>query len=100
MLALSVHMDVEFWFFASAVPLFRLVGLVPITISGIGTRDAVIIYILSGVGIPPESSLILSVLSLVTFQLQALVGALFWWRFPPLSNVAVEPATSVILGER
>ncbi len=100
MLALSVHMQVEFWFFASAVPLFRLVGLVPITISGIGTRDAVIIYILSSVGIPPESSLILSVLSLVTFQLQALVGVLFWWRFPPTPDVTVVSPTEAVLGER
>lgn len=97
MLALSVHMQVDFWYFASAVPLFRLIGLVPISISGIGTRDALIIYMLSRVGVPPESSLMLSLLSLATLQLQALIGVLFWWRFPPISVKDIDSHSEAVL---
>lgn len=99
LLALSVHIQVDFWFYASAVPLFRLVGLLPISVSGIGTRDALIIYVLSSVGVPPESSLILSLLSLVTLQLQALVGVLFWWRFPPTPVVDIDSPPEAILSD-
>jgi uncharacterized protein (TIRG00374 family) len=84
MLALAIHIDVSFWYIALAVPLFRLAGLLPISISGIGTRDAMIIYLLSRAGVPTESSLILSLLSLIVLETQALIGMLFWWRYPPL----------------
>ena len=102
LLAFSVHMQVEFWYFAACVPLFRLVGLIPISISGIGTRDALIIYMLSRVGISPESSLMLSLLSLATLELQALIGVLFWWRYPPsqVNDVDATAEDSEVSGVR
>jgi glycosyltransferase 2 family protein len=81
-LALAVHIEVSFTYFVQLVPLLRLVGLVPISISGIGTRDVAAIYLLGRVGVPQEASLVLSMLSLVTLQVQALVGLLVWWRHP------------------
>ena len=90
MLALAVHMDVSFWYIALAVPLCRLAGLLPISVSGIGTRDAMIIYLLSRVGVPAESSLILSLLSLISLEFQALFGILFWWRYPPTLERSME----------
>lgn len=81
-LVLALHMDVPFWYFAMVVPLLRLVGLIPISVSGIGTRDITAIYLFAQVGVPEESSLILSMLSLLTLQFQALIGLLAWWRYP------------------
>jgi uncharacterized protein (TIRG00374 family) len=80
--ALALHMDVPFWYFTMVVPLFRLVGLVPISISGIGTRDITVIYLFAQVGAPEESSLVFSTLTLLTIEFQALVGLLAWWRYP------------------
>lgn len=91
-LALSVQMDVSFWYVALAVPLIRLVGLLPISISGIGTRDALLIYLFYNVGIPAEKSLALSLLGLITILFQALVGVLCWWRYPPkISEPIISP---------
>ncbi len=81
-LALALHIDVPFGYFVMVVPLLRLVGLVPISISGIGTRDVTAIYLFAQVGIPEESSLIFSMLGLLTLEFQALVGLLAWWRYP------------------
>jgi uncharacterized protein (TIRG00374 family) len=81
-LVLALHMDVPFWYFAMVVPLLRLVGLIPISVSGIGTRDVTTIYLFARVGISAESSLVLSMLGLLTLTLQALVGLLAWWRYP------------------
>ena len=81
-LALAVHIDVSFAYFAQLVPLLRLVGLVPISISGIGTRDVTAIYLLGRVGVSQEASLVLSMLSLLTLQMQALAGLGVWWRHP------------------
>lgn len=82
LLVLALQMDVPFWYFAMVVPLLRLVGLIPISVSGIGTRDVTTIYLFAQAGVPEESSLILSVLGLLTLAFQALVGLLAWWRYP------------------
>lgn len=81
-LVLALHMNVPFWYFVMVAPLLRLVGLVPISISGIGTRDITAIYLFAQVGVPQESSLIVSMLGLLTLEFQALVGLLVWWRYP------------------
>lgn len=82
-LILALHVDVSFWYFAMVVPLLRLVGLVPVSVSGIGTRDITAIYLLAQVGIPKELSLVFSILGLLANEFQALVGLLAWWRYPP-----------------
>ena len=80
--ALALHIAVPFWYFAMVMPLMRLVGLIPISVSGIGTRDITIIYLLAQVGIPQEASLVFSVVGLLALQFQALIGLLAWWRYP------------------
>jgi uncharacterized protein (TIRG00374 family) len=80
--ALALHIVVPFWYFAMVVPLMRLVGLIPISISGIGTRDITTIYLFGQVGIPQEASLVFSVVGLLALQFQTLIGLLAWWRYP------------------
>jgi hypothetical protein len=79
-LVLALHIQVPFLYFAMVVPLMRLVGLLPISISGIGTREVTVIYLLNKVGVPAEASLVLSLLGLITLQFQALVGLLVGWK--------------------
>lgn len=81
-LVLALHIEVPFWYFVMVVPLLRLVGLVPISVAGIGTRDITVIYLLAQVGVSEESSLILSMLGLLTLQFQAILGLVAWWRYP------------------
>lgn len=79
---LAVHIEIPFWYCAMVVPLNRLVGLIPISVSGIGTRNITTIYLLGQIGIAAESALIASALVLITVQVQALLGLMVWWRYP------------------
>lgn len=81
-LVLALHLDVPFWYFAVVVPLLRLVGLIPISILGIGTRDIAAIYLLGRAGVPAASAVLVSTLGLITVQAQTLAGFLAWWRDP------------------
>lgn len=81
-LVYALHLDVPFWYFIMIVPLLRLVGLIPISVLGIGTRDITAIYLLGEVGISAEAAVLFSILGLVTFQIQALAGLFAWWQYP------------------
>jgi uncharacterized protein (TIRG00374 family) len=81
-LVLALQISVPFWYFAIVVPLLRLVGLIPISVLGIGTRDITAIYLFGQVGVSESSSVLISTLGLITVQFQTLVGLLAWWRDP------------------
>jgi uncharacterized protein (TIRG00374 family) len=82
MLVLALHIQVPFTYFAMVVPLLRLVGLLPISILGIGTRDITAIYLLGRVGVSQPSALLVSTLTLITVQFQTMAGLVAWWRNP------------------
>ena len=83
LLALSLGISVELTFFVLVIPIISLLDLLPISISGIGTRDAALIFLFGLQGIPPESAVAFSLLYLfMSYWLVALVGALFWIRNP------------------
>jgi len=79
---LAVHIVMPFWYFTMAVPLLRLVGLLPISVLGIGTRDVTSIYLYGQVGVPATSALVSSTLGLVTLQVQTIIGLIVSWRYP------------------
>jgi uncharacterized protein (TIRG00374 family) len=87
---LALHVQVPFWYFALILPLLRLVGLIPISILGIGTRDVTAIYLFSLVGVSQETALSLSVLMLASMLLQALVGLWAWWKNPLQTGIGKE----------
>ncbi len=83
LLALSLGISVEPTFFVLVIPIISLLDLLPISISGIGTRDAALIFLFGLQGIPPESAVAFSLLYLfMSYWLVALVGALFWIQNP------------------
>jgi len=83
LLALSLGISVELTFFVLVIPIISLLDLLPISISGIGTRDAALIFLFGLQGIPPESAVAFSLLYLfMSYWLVALVGALFWIQNP------------------
>ena len=83
LLALSLGITVEPTFFVLVIPIISLLDLLPISISGIGTRDAALIFLFGLQGIPPESAVAFSLLYLfMSYWLVALVGALFWIQNP------------------
>jgi len=61
----------------------RLIGLIPISVSGLGTRDATLIYLFSLIGLKPELAVGYSFLIFVTlFVFNGIIGAVAWWIKP------------------
>jgi hypothetical protein len=83
LLALALDLPVGFVPVTFAVALGSLVTLIPISISGLGTREAAMIAYLSSAGIDAESAISFSLLVFVTFSLAGgLIGAAAWWIKP------------------
>ena len=65
------------------IPLSVLVTLIPISIAGLGTREATFIYLFSLFSIPPEISVSYSIASLVfSSLLVSFFGLILWSRNP------------------
>ncbi len=66
-----------------AVALGNLISLIPISISGLGTREAATVAYLGASGVQPEVALAFSLLIFVTFYVGAgLMGGVAWWVKP------------------
>jgi hypothetical protein len=88
LLSEALDLDVSFITVVYAVALGSLVTLVPISIAGLGTREAAIIAFLGNSGVSSEDALGFSFLVFVTFQLgSGAIGAVAWFLKPaPLST--------------
>jgi uncharacterized protein (TIRG00374 family) len=65
------------------MPIVTLVELVPVSVSGLGTRDAAVIYFFSFVGVGSAQAVGFSVAYvLIGTYLTALIGFLLWLRHP------------------
>ena len=83
LLALALDLWVGFAPIAFAVALGSLVTLLPISVSGVGTREAAIIAYLGTLGVPAETALSFSLLVFLTFYVAGgLMGAVAWWVKP------------------
>ena len=83
LLAVALELDATFIQVSFAVALGSLITLLPISISGLGTREATIIATLGVAGITAENALSFSLLVFVTFYIAgALIGVVAWWMKP------------------
>jgi len=83
LLALSIGINLDFTFFVVVIPIISLLDLLPVSISGIGTRDAALIFLFGLQDISAEAAVAFSLLYLfMSYWLIALIGALFWIRNP------------------
>lgn len=92
LLALALGLSAGFAPVTLAIALGSLITLVPISISGLGTRDAVLIAYLGTAGVSAEAALSFSLLVFFAFYLGGgLLGLLAWWLKPaPWSELRAE----------
>jgi uncharacterized protein (TIRG00374 family) len=91
LLGLALSIRVGYVPIAYAIALGSLITLVPISISGLGTREAVITAYLAIVGVSPEASISFSLLVFFTFYIVGgFFGAIAWWLKP--ISIKLEPA--------
>ncbi|HPS23937.1 MAG TPA: lysylphosphatidylglycerol synthase transmembrane domain-containing protein [Methanoregulaceae archaeon] len=83
LLALSIGIDTGILFFVLVIPVLSLLDLLPISISGIGTRDVALIFLFGLKGISPELAVAFSLLYLfMSYWLVALIGAAVYLKYP------------------
>ncbi len=83
LLGQSIGTPIGLSYFAIVIPIISLLDLLPISISGIGTRDAALIFLFGLQGVPAESAVAFSILYLFfSYWLVALAGAVIWIRHP------------------
>ena len=79
-LALGLGMTVPFTYFLVFMPLGLLMLLLPISISGFGLPQAMIVWLLQPMGVPDIQSLALSTLIVLTGLAGNLPGLILWLR--------------------
>lgn len=87
-----MNLNVAFSYIMLVIPIVTIVEFLPISISGLGTREAAVIYFFSVIGIArPEAVAFSLVYLLFGTYATALVGLLFWLRSPvAFATVAAE----------
>lgn len=82
LIALSLNIDISLQFVACIIPIITIVELIPISFSGIGTRDAALIFFLSLASISYVSAVSFSLMILFTGYVSGLFGLVFWLKNP------------------
>ncbi len=82
-LALGLGLQVPFSYFLLFMPFGLLILLLPISVSGFGVPQGVIVWLLRPVGVPDELSFALSTLIVLTGLAGNLPGLLLWLRPAP-----------------
>ena len=80
----SLNIQISFFYLAFAVTAAGIITMIPISFSGIGTRDLILIAFFSFVLLSGESAVALSTLILGTHIVAALIGWFCWLKKPLL----------------
>jgi len=87
LLAISLNIHVSFGLIIACRALFGIVNIVPISVSGLGTRDAILLPALSLSGVSKEFALALGFVAFLWALISKISGIIFWVKRPlPLSR--------------
>ncbi len=91
LLLLTLNLTVPFGVWFGGVAIASFVTLIPVSISGMGTRDAVLIGVFGTVNLAPEKAVAFSLLILLLMIINGIVGFVAWMKNPliPKSNLPV-----------
>ncbi|UUX91327.1 lysylphosphatidylglycerol synthase transmembrane domain-containing protein [Methanoplanus endosymbiosus] len=82
-LALSIGVELPFIFFVVVIPIIAVIELLPLSVSGIGTRDLALIFFFGLYNIPAEAAVAFSILYLfICFWMLGIIGVVVWLRYP------------------
>jgi len=81
-LAKSLNLNIPFLYLAVSVTIAGIVSMIPISYSGIGTRDLILISLFSIISISQEMTIAFSSLILSTHLIMVVVGFFCWLKKP------------------
>lgn len=83
MIAIAMGLSINFITITLFMAISNLISFIPISISGLGTRDAALIYLFSLINLTPELAVSYAFLVFITFFVcGGLMGAVGWWLRP------------------
>lgn len=83
LITISIGISINFITITLFMAISNLISFIPISISGLGTRDATLIYLFSLIGLKPELAVSYSFLIFIVFFVcGGLMGAVAWWVKP------------------
>ncbi|MGD0949732.1 MAG: lysylphosphatidylglycerol synthase transmembrane domain-containing protein [Candidatus Binatia bacterium] len=93
-LAWALKMKTEVWFFFIFVPVVNILGMLPISFSGIGIREFFYLFFLHKIGVARHTAVALGLLSSVVVLITGLTGGLVFllWKVPAPSAEVSAPA--------
>lgn len=80
LIARSLGMTTEVPVLVAAFTLTGLISMLPIAPSGLGTRDAALIFLLAPYGVQPEQAVAQALLMLTTILLMSIPGGWYWLK--------------------
>lgn len=95
----ALGIPIAFLHVAALICLAALLMMLPISVAGVGTRDAAFVYAFWKLGLPAEDALAFSLLLLATQIVHAVLGYLLWARRPELIRLRGR-RTEAASGER
>lgn len=80
-IAMDIHID--FVTISLITAISNLIAFLPVSVAGLGTRDAILIYLFSLIGLDPEQAVSYAFLVFIVFFVSnGLMGAVAWWIKP------------------
>ena len=93
-IAWSLGMEMDIWFFSGVIAVSALLSLLPITVQGVGTRDVTLIFFLGWVGVPGEQALALSALILALMLVNTGLARIVYLAYRPSARRDRDPAVT------
>ena len=79
-IGLSLGIDIPFFYFLAVLPIATLVGQIPITISGLGTREATMISLFGLLGVGATKVFSMAIVALLGGVIPAIIGSFLIFR--------------------
>ncbi len=81
--ALALGIQIDYLYMLAVLSIVVIIELIPVSVSGIGTRDAFLVFSLGLIGVSPELAIALSIVYLVLgYWINAAMGLFFWLKDP------------------
>jgi uncharacterized protein (TIRG00374 family) len=90
MLGTAVGIRLAFWDYLTVIPTIAAFTCIPVTPSGLGTREGAMIYLLGIFGVPPSQAFMLSILTYFTLIVWAMVGGVVYMVYSYGAGRAVD----------
>jgi hypothetical protein len=90
LLAIALNIHASFGLIVACRALFGIVNIIPITVSGLGTRDAILLPALTLSGVSKEYALALGFVAFLWTLCSKFTGIIFWFKRPlPLNRFKI-----------